>query len=241
MAVAAMVGVMAPRNPPAGLLQYLVPFYCKETNMHGNKHARNPRPPTRAGEARSASRPEIMRARVLFVVLALGGGSCFSATPVLHPKAAGPVLHPHTAAGRNSFSRSSGPIVCSGSSGPQEQATTAAALLGLVSQPVMWWSLYTLKTTGCGLPGGPFGLIGAAEGISYLVVIGFVAAALLSKVTSGKGLPAGPGGLLGAAEGLSFLTAFAGLAVLGFQLADYGYVPEAVPIQGGVCTKQLSG
>ena len=54
-------------------------------------------------------------------------------------------------------------------------------------------------------------------------------------------LPAGPGGLLGAAEGLSFLTAVAGLAVLGFQLADYGYVPEAVPVQGGICSKQLSG
>ena len=132
-------------------------------------------------------------------------------------------------------------FVCSEASRPQQQATLAAAILGLVSQPVMWWSLYTLKTTGCGLPAGPFGLIGAAEGISYLVVIGFVAAALLSKVTSGKGLPAGPGGLLGAAEGLSFLTAVAGLAVLGFQIADYGYVPEAVPVQGGICTKQLSG
>lgn len=76
----------------------------------------------------------------------------------------------------------------------------------------------------------------AAEGISYLVVIGFVGSALLSKVTSGKGLPAGPGGLLGAAEGLSFLTAAAGLVVLGFQLADYGYLPEAVPVEGGVCS-----
>ena len=122
---------------------------------------------------------------------------------------------------------------------PQQQATTAAAVLGLASQPIMWWSLYTLKTTGCGLPAGPFGLIGAAEGISYLVVIGFVASALISKVTTGKGLPAGPGGLLGAAEGLSFLTALAGLAVLGFQLADYGYVPEAVPIEGGVCTQKF--
>ena len=131
-------------------------------------------------------------------------------------------------------------IVSSEASPPQQQATLAAAVLGLASQPVMWWSLYTLKTTGCGLPAGPFGLIGAAEGISYLVVIGFVAAALLSKITSGKGLPAGPGGLLGAAEGLSFLTAIAGLAVLGFQLADYGYVPEAVPIEGGICTKKLS-
>jgi hypothetical protein len=49
-------------------------------------------------------------------------------------------------------------------------------------------------------------------------------------------LPAGPLGLLGAAEGLSFLSAVAGLAVLGFQLADYGYLPEAVPTEGGVCS-----
>ena len=40
----------------------------------------------------------------------------------------------------------------------------------------------------------------------------------------------------GAAEGLSFLSAVAGLAVLGFQLAEYGYLPEAVPIEGGVCS-----
>ena len=127
-----------------------------------------------------------------------------------------------------------------------------------------------MKTTGCGLPAGPFGLIGAAEGISYLVVIGFVAAAVLSKVFTGRGLPAGPLGLLGgavprsnwppasgplclllpvasladgdlfpgvaAAEGLSFVTAAAGLAVLGFQLSDYGYLPEAVPVEGGVCS-----
>ncbi len=40
----------------------------------------------------------------------------------------------------------------------------------------------------------------------------------------------------GAAEGLSFLSAVAGLAVLGFQLSEYGYLPEAVPIEGGVCS-----
>jgi hypothetical protein len=28
----------------------------------------------------------------------------------------------------------------------------------------------------------------------------------------------------------------AGLAVLGFQLTEYGYLPEAVPIAGGVCS-----
>ena len=41
----------------------------------------------------------------------------------------------------------------------------------------------------CGLPAGPFGLIGAAEGISYLVVIGFVASSLVavSPGSSGSG------------------------------------------------------
>ena len=37
--------------------------------------------------------------------------------------------------------------VCSASA-PQQQATLAASILGLASQPVFWWSLYTLKTTG---------------------------------------------------------------------------------------------
>uniref|UniRef100_A0A7S2D9D0 Uncharacterized protein n=1 Tax=Haptolina brevifila TaxID=156173 RepID=A0A7S2D9D0_9EUKA len=148
-----------------------------------------------------------------------------------------PTVHPQQSPSRSIslVARSRAPaVVCS--SAPQRQASLAASVLGLASQPIMWWSLYVLKTTGCGLPAGPFGLIGACEGISYLVVIGFVAASILTKVTSGSGLPAGPGGLLGAAEGLSFLTAAAGLAVLGFQLADYGYLPEAVPTVGGVCS-----
>ena len=53
------------------------------------------------------------------------------------------------------------------------------AVPALACQPVMYWSLYTLKTTGCGLPAGPFGLFGAAEGISYLIVAGVVVAALM--------------------------------------------------------------
>ena len=162
--------------------------------------------------------------RALLLIAALHSASCFTAKPFLRPTPSAVPITGRTTA-----------TVCTASP-PQQQATLAASILGLVSQPVMWWSLYTLKTTGCGLPAGPFGLIGAAEGISYLVVIGFVASALLSKVISGKGLPAGPFNLLGAAEGLSFLTAFAGLVVLGFQLLDYGYLPEAVPIEGGVCS-----
>lgn len=115
--------------------------------------------------------------------------------------------------------------------------TYGSIAAGFVANPVMWWSLATLKTTGCGLPAGPFGLLGALEGVSYLVVVGFVAAAIVKKVTTGSALPAGPFGLLGAAEGLSFLSCAAGLVVLGFQLADYGYLPEAVPVDGGACSE----
>jgi hypothetical protein len=38
-------------------------------------------------------------------------------------------------------------------------------ILGLVG-----WSLYTKKQTGSGLPAGPGGLLGAAEGFSYLAL-----------------------------------------------------------------------
>ena len=37
----------------------------------------------------------------------------------------------------------------------------AAAAAGLVANPVVAWSLFTLKTTGAGLPPGPGGALGA--------------------------------------------------------------------------------
>ncbi|KAI2501186.1 peptidase inhibitor [Fragilaria crotonensis] len=105
---------------------------------------------------------------------------------------------------------------------------TAASLITLYSE-------YTLKTTGCGLPAGPAGLLGLAEGLSYLSVVGIGAFSLYTKLKQGRGLPAGPGGLLGAAEGLSFLAIVAGLVVLVFQIVDYNYIPNAVPMEGGMC------
>lgn len=77
---------------------------------------------------------------------------------------------------------------------------------GLGSNALCDFSLYKLQTTMCGLPAGPYGLIGAAEGISYLVVLAIVFLSIQRKVTTGKGLPPGPVGLLGAAEGISYLT-----------------------------------
>lgn len=40
-------------------------------------------------------------------------------------------------------------------------------VLGLVG-----WSAYTKVQTGSGLPAGPSGLLGAAEGLSYLALLG---------------------------------------------------------------------
>lgn len=59
---------------------------------------------------------------------------------------------------------------------------TAVIAGGLVANPVVAWSLYTLKTTGCGLPPGPGGLIGAVEGVSYLVILGTIGWSTYTKV-----------------------------------------------------------
>lgn len=82
--------------------------------------------------------------------------------------------------------RRGGAVTLSSDSPPDtlgRSSQAAAIAAGLAAQPIMWWSLYALKTTGCGVPAGPLGLFGAAEGISYLVVTGVVATALYKKVT----------------------------------------------------------
>jgi hypothetical protein len=107
----------------------------------------------------------------------------------------------------------------------------AAIAGGLVSTPVIGWSLYTLKTTGCGLPPGPGGSIGAIEGVSYLVVVGIVAWSLYTKTKTGSGLPNGPFGLLGAVEGLSYLTLLAIVVVFGLQYFEQGYIPGPLPAE----------
>jgi len=40
-------------------------------------------------------------------------------------------------------------------------STVAAAAAGLVANPVVWVSLQSVKSTGGGLPAGPFGLLGS--------------------------------------------------------------------------------
>lgn len=100
---------------------------------------------------------------------------------------------------------------------------------GLISTPVIAWSLYTLKTTGCGLPPGPGGSIGALEGVSYLGVVGIVGWSLYTKSRTGSGLPNGPFGLLGAVEGLSYLSLVAIIVVFGLQFLQQGSIPGPLP------------
>lgn len=105
----------------------------------------------------------------------------------------------------------------------------AAIAGGLISTPVIAWSLYTLKTTGCGLPPGPGGSIGALEGVSYLAVVGIVVWSAYTKAKTGSGLPNGPSGLLGAVEGLSYLSLLAIIVVFGLQFAEQGSLPGPLP------------
>lgn len=116
-----------------------------------------------------------------------------------------------------------------------ESDQTVIGLSGTVMALVVLYSEFTLKNTGCGLPAGPFGIVGFLEGISYLGIVGIAGYSLYNKVKTGSGLPAGPGGVLGAAEGLSFLAIVVGLVVLGFQVSEYGYIPNAVATEGSIC------
>lgn len=114
----------------------------------------------------------------------------------------------------------------------QQNALLAASIPAL---PIMAYSEYVLLTTGCGLPPGPGGLLGAAEGISYLVVVALAALSVREKVTTGSGLPPGPAGLLGAAEGMAFLLILAGVADAAYIFAKFGSIPNAVPAAGSRC------
>ena len=108
-------------------------------------------------------------------------------------------------------------------------------IAGLLTSTIMLYSESVLFRTGCGLPAGPYGLIGAVEGVSYLGTTLLVGYSIYTKIKSGSGLPVGPYGVLGAAEGLAYAALLAGLVVLISRVVNYGYIPNAVPMEGGMC------
>ena len=115
-----------------------------------------------------------------------------------------------------------------------------AGILGTIASIVVLRSEFVLKTTGCGLPAGPFGIVGALEGISYLGVVATSVAAAISYFSSSDDddesnsnsnvIIAGR-----LAVSLSCTAIVFGIAVLAFQLTDYGYIPNAVPMEGAMC------
>jgi hypothetical protein len=76
--------------------------------------------------------------------------------------------------------------------------------------------LLSSYAAGCGLPPGPYGLLGAAEGLSYLTVLGFAGAGIGARVQSGgkQGLQ----GPLAVPETLAYGAVAAGLIVLASQV-----------------------
>ena len=93
---------------------------------------------------------------------------------------------------------------------------------GVISQPILWISLYFVATTGGGLPEGPFGILGAVEGLAYLSVVGLVFRRIINPKKSS--------GVLERAENLSIITLGASLLVLASLISKQGCIPNAKPL-----------
>lgn len=100
--------------------------------------------------------------------------------------------------------------------------------VGVGAQPIVWISLVTVATTGAGLPPGPYGLLGALEGVSYLIMLALVGKVVYLNV-------AGDGDVASSnstefAERLAILSLALGLFVLASLVEKQGCVPNAKPI-----------
>jgi hypothetical protein len=106
--------------------------------------------------------------------------------------------------------------------------TQVALSAGLLAQPIVWISLYFVATTGAGLPTGPLGLLGALEGLSYLLMLAFVGKATYRKAVNGHDENQSETSAL--VERLSYLSLISGLIVLVSLVLKQGCVPNAKPI-----------
>jgi hypothetical protein len=53
--------------------------------------------------------------------------------------------------------------------------------VGIFAALITFYSEFTLFSSGCGLPAGPFGLVGLVEGLSYLGVTGIAAYSVVTR------------------------------------------------------------
>ena len=102
-----------------------------------------------------------------------------------------------------------------------------ADVVGVGASSVVLYSEWTLSQTGCGLPAGPYGIVGGIEGISYLLVVAIAAQTILIPSDEKKEINVG--------FIASLISILIGLLVLFGQLTNYGYIPNAVPMEGGMC------
>jgi hypothetical protein len=110
----------------------------------------------------------------------------------------------------------------------------AGGILGTIASVVVLYSEFVLKTTGCGLPAGPFGIVGAVEGVSYLGVVATCATAAVDYFSE-NGVEGSDNITRRIATALGVTAAAVGIVVLVLQVTDYGYIPNAVPMEGGMC------
>jgi len=110
----------------------------------------------------------------------------------------------------------------------------AGGILGTIASIVVLYSEFVLKTTGCGLPAGPFGMVGAVEGVSYLGVVATCATAAVDYFSE-NGVEGSDNITRRIATALGVTAAVVGIVVLVLQVTNYGYIPNAVPMEGGMC------
>jgi len=161
----------------------------------------------------------MLRMLILLTVLA----SCESAFSPIWPHQLATAKH-----NRHDSSQPLAPprrsVLCMSESEEASPLPQRVSATGLVAQPVVWISLYFVATTGAGLPAGPFGFVGAMEGVSYLVVVGLVVASVYRKIIKGSDMS------LSTVENLSCVTLAAGFFVLASLVVQQGCVPNAKPI-----------
>ena len=113
-----------------------------------------------------------------------------------------------------------------GDSEPNNNALVSA--VGVGAQPIVWISLATVATTGAGLPPGPFGLLGALEGMSYLIMLALVGKVVYQNFVGDR--DATSSNSTEFAERLAIFSLSLGLLVLASLVEKQGCVPNAKPI-----------
>lgn len=109
-------------------------------------------------------------------------------------------------------------------------------VIGLIAQPVVWISLVSVATKGQGLPAGPFGLVGAIEGLSYLlvVVLGVVGpvSRTLGRVRRGGNtrVKDDDDAVSSLAESISLVTIILALLAVSKLMVGEGCIPNARPL-----------